>query len=145
MTYSIRVFGGILIAALAALVLCCYMKRAYEIQEVVGRYQGMFPCGDCPGIQTTLTLYSNQTYMLVSAYQDRNETLTTKGLWRIRWFAPVVDLSDSEERFYILDKDTLELLGRDGERIQSRFNYTIKKTNKEIISTSDPSFISSDR
>lgn len=141
MTYSIRIFGGILIAVLAALVLCCYMKRTYETQKVAGRYQGVFPCGDCPGIETTLTLYSNQTYTLVSDYQDRDGTFTTKGVWVIRWLAPVVELSNSEERFYIIDKDTLELLGRDGERIQSRFNYKIQRTDEEPVRASDASSI----
>lgn len=141
MTYSIRIFGGILIAVLAALVLCCYMKRTYETQEVAGRYQGVFPCGDCPGIETTLTLYSNQTYTLVSDYRDRNGTFTTKGVWVIRWLAPVVELSNSEEQFYIIDKDTLELLGRDGERIQSRFNYKIQRTGEESVRASDASSI----
>ncbi len=127
MGYSIRIAGGLFIAVVASFVLACYMKRTYDIGAVVGKFNAVFPCGDCPGIDTSLTLNADGTYELVSDYQDRNSTFTTNGHWTVSWSAPVVELSGAKERFYILNKNTLELLNHDGDRIKSHFDYTLKR------------------
>jgi len=49
-----------------------------------GTYQGTLPCADCPGIHTTLTLDTNDTYTLTSSYLDRSDSLyseTGKFIW----------------------------------------------------------------
>ncbi|HPN38617.1 MAG TPA: copper resistance protein NlpE N-terminal domain-containing protein [Melioribacteraceae bacterium] len=37
-----------------------------------GTYFGVTPCADCPGIETTLTLYSDLKFKLSLVYQERN-------------------------------------------------------------------------
>jgi copper homeostasis protein (lipoprotein) len=36
-----------------------------------GAYKGVLPCASCPGIETVLTLDTNQRYILSTRYQDR--------------------------------------------------------------------------
>ena len=40
-----------------------------------GTYTGILPCADCPGIETSVTLKSDSSYLLTSRYQERQDTL----------------------------------------------------------------------
>lgn len=56
-----------------------------EAQEVVdmhtsensldwaGTYQGVIPCADCPGIETTIVLNEDGTFTKVTVYQDKKD------------------------------------------------------------------------
>ena len=39
-----------------------------------GTYSGVIPCADCPGIETQITLLSNNTFKMTTKYIDRNDT-----------------------------------------------------------------------
>lgn len=45
-------------------------------------YKGTLPCADCTGIETTLILYSDNTYKEVYIYRDRNQQFIEKGTWK---------------------------------------------------------------
>lgn len=59
-------------------------------QTVMATYQGMLPCGDCSGIETTLILYQDPetknptTYQMTSVYTGKNVSpLVENGSWSI--------------------------------------------------------------
>ncbi len=131
MKKSAQFLWGFLIFLIVFFSVCCYAKKTYETNAVIGQYQGTFPCGDCSGVKTILTLYQDQTYTLESDFQDNGNISISKGKWRVCWLSPVIELSHSEEEFLILNTETLELLGKDGEPIHSRFNYKVVKTSQK--------------
>lgn len=44
-----------------------------------GTYQGILPCADCPGIETTITLNDNETFSYSANYQERDTKLEDQG------------------------------------------------------------------
>src|SRR5690606_39751528 len=48
-----------------------------------GTYSGVFPCADCPGIKTTVTLNSDETFTYEGEYQERDTKIedTGKFMW----------------------------------------------------------------
>lgn len=60
-----------------------YYPTAWQLSSIVATYRGKQPCADCPGIDTILTLNSDNTYVQKSAYLERNNTLEEKGTWLI--------------------------------------------------------------
>lgn len=52
-------------------------------KQTTAVYKGTLPCADCSGIDTTLTLYSDETYQMSSVYQGRNDNkpVVQRGKW----------------------------------------------------------------
>ncbi|MDO4224694.1 MAG: copper resistance protein NlpE N-terminal domain-containing protein [Bergeyella zoohelcum] len=50
-----------------------------------GTYKGTTPCADCPGIDVTLTLNTDNTFTLEEVYQgDKGTTLKTEGTLEVK-------------------------------------------------------------
>jgi uncharacterized lipoprotein NlpE involved in copper resistance len=50
-----------------------------------GMYKGTTPCADCPGIETTLTLNPDSTYVLNLVYVDAKNKAPVEAKGRFRW------------------------------------------------------------
>lgn len=50
-----------------------------------GTYFGTIPCADCEGIETTLTLNSDLTYVLLTNYLGRNDALEERNSGPFSW------------------------------------------------------------
>ncbi len=48
-----------------------------------GKYEGILPCADCPGIKTTLIIDTNGNFTYEESYQERDYTSSTQG--KIMW------------------------------------------------------------
>lgn len=46
-------------------------------------YAGTIPCADCPGIDETITFYSDKTYSDTNVYQERDTSYINKGTWTL--------------------------------------------------------------
>lgn len=55
-------------------------ETAAQVQSV---YEGVLPAADCPGIQTTLTLYTNGTFQLNEVYLERDTAFTQTGSFTV--------------------------------------------------------------
>ncbi len=64
-----------------------------------GTYKGTIPCADCEGIETTLTLNKDQTYLLKSSYLGRNDALEQEMSGTFEW-----DESGSKVTLMHMDK-----------------------------------------
>jgi uncharacterized lipoprotein NlpE involved in copper resistance len=96
---------------------------------VLGPYEGVLPCADCPGIRTELTLrrkaagWAEGTYRLVETYLDRGSPQVTQGEWTtlrgdaVNEDAVVYELNpdkpDRARHFERVDDKTVSALGRD--------------------------------
>lgn len=48
-------------------------------------YEGIIPCPDCPGIETSIRIYNDSTISRTIYYQDKNELPVTKiGTWKLK-------------------------------------------------------------
>jgi len=67
--------------------------------DYLGRYKGVLPCADCPGIETTLELTEDFHYSLTQVYQERNvKPLTETGTFRWNPKGDGIILSGSGDR-----------------------------------------------
>lgn len=85
-----------------------------------GTYQGTIPCGDCPGIQTRLTLWEDGTFERSTLYIDRDKTpFVDAGEFEWNSAGSVITLAGTSERplQYQVGENRLFQLDRNGERI----------------------------
>ncbi|MFT4854906.1 MAG: putative lipoprotein NlpE involved in copper resistance [Algoriphagus sp.] len=50
-----------------------------------GTYKGVLPCASCEGIETILTLNSDQSYVLITNYLGRNDALEQEKRGEFSW------------------------------------------------------------
>ncbi|WP_160290263.1 copper resistance protein NlpE N-terminal domain-containing protein [Flavihumibacter solisilvae] len=84
-----------------------------------GNYRGVIPCADCPGIEITLRLNSNNTYEMQQTYLERNiAPITSSGnfSWLDNGSKIVLD-SEKDKRRFQVGENRLFWLDQDGKRI----------------------------
>lgn len=96
-------------------------------------YEGIIPCPDCPGIETSIRIYKDSTISRTIYYQNKNELPTTKvGIWK-RKDSIFTATFDREKLFYrIKDYKQLLRVGSDLKEVKGEFaaDYILhKKTN----------------
>jgi uncharacterized lipoprotein NlpE involved in copper resistance len=77
--------------------------------KLIAAYRGVLPCADCPGIDTTVRLFTapngavdHGRYITRSSYQERNTTNTETGTWTLEKGTP----SNASARVYVLKPKT---------------------------------------
>ncbi|MGM0375936.1 MAG: copper resistance protein NlpE, partial [Bacteroidota bacterium] len=99
-----------------------------------GTYQGTTPCADCPGIETTVTLHHDETYLWLSHYQNKgNNLFVEKGKfeWNEDGNKLTLTSRDNKERLIQVGENQLFLLDQNGERIRGELSdhYILKKVS----------------
>ncbi|PRZ00125.1 copper resistance protein NlpE N-terminal domain-containing protein [Marinilabilia salmonicolor] len=102
-----------------------------KIQGISGVYEGLLPCADCPGIETTLTINPDNSFEISQVYIDRDSVpfissgKITKGDKDNIW----VFKNRYNETFYQFEDSALIMLNKDQERIQGLLeeHYILKK------------------
>ncbi len=93
-----------------------------------GEYKGTFPAADCPGINITLKLNSDNTYNMQSEYIDRNSKFDEKGTYTVT--DNLLTLSDGEnDQYYKVEENRLVRLDANKEPITGELAsmYILKK------------------
>ncbi|SIO37622.1 copper resistance protein NlpE [Salinivibrio sp. ES.052] len=97
-----------------------------------GTYQGVVPCADCEGIDTTLTLNQDKTYSLTKAYLGKEgEALKEEGTFTWDETGSVVileGLTDSPNHFFVAENQVI-MQDMNGETIEGDLAemYHLKK------------------
>ena len=96
----------------------------------VGEYKGVIPCEDCDGIETSITLNKDSTYILKTTYQGKGNTSEDKGTFT--WLEPssrVVLKSNDIEQVYLIGNGTLTILNSEGKITEGELadDYVLKK------------------
>lgn len=98
-------------------------------QKVEAVYAGTIPCADCPGINETITFYSDKTYTDESVYQERGVTNIDKGTWSLN--KEIYQLVNSESKrssYYQIQGDKIVPLDPDTKKpIPSPLNLSLTK------------------
>ncbi len=78
-----------------------------------GIYKGTYPCADCSGIQVSLTLNTNKTFVYEMIYLDKkNEHFVYKGNYSVKENILTIKENDKPTYFFI-GENTLTLLDKD--------------------------------
>lgn len=96
-------------------------------------FAGDLPCADCPGTVYQLDLFDDQVFYLRISYLDRGDDafFDDLGSWSTDPEGTVLALwgtGDTPTRFRIVDSETLRLLDREGEDIESSLNYNLMRS-----------------
>jgi NlpE N-terminal domain len=123
--------------------------------QLVAQYRGVLPCADCPGIDTTLSLFANSPndlaharYVLKSSYQERNHSFTETGAWTIVHGTPdnpdatVYQLKPKNggqpTNFLRVSDNEILQLDSERRRIDSKLNFSLKKTSSRASQVPPP-------
>lgn len=80
-------------------------------------YEGVLPAADCPGIKTTLTLYTNGTFQLQEEYLERDTSFTQTGTFTIQQDLLTLTTQDNDVRYFHLGEGTASMLDADKQPI----------------------------
>ncbi len=85
-----------------------------------GTYEATLPCADCPGIKTVIVLDQDDTFKIISEYQERNTKIEDAG--EIMWHdnGSVVHLKGKETdiKLKVIENGLIQL-NQDGTEITS--------------------------
>lgn len=128
--------------AIGALLLigCNNHFRANEqrLQPMQQSYQGILPCADCGGIETSLFLNEDGTFVLQEKYlqgKEGDSTFAEYGNWARTADKLVLTDNHGEKRYFRPQDKNLEMLDRSGLPIKSTFNYQLKPVKQDLPTT----------
>ena len=126
---------GMLLGTMIALaVLLAGPGRADEspLGPLPSSFTGTLPCADCEGIDTRLDLFPDGAFYLHRVYRGHaSDAFDEIGSWRFDAPTGVLALSDAGDgpmRFSLVGEDELRLLDRQGRRIESELDYSLRRT-----------------
>lgn len=96
-----------------------------------GVYEGVLPCADCEGIQTTLTLNQNDTYSVELVYKKGKakfmpEVIKGDFVWDKN--KPLIYLQyNGQKNTLFVGEGYVTAYDINGQPIQSQLNYTLKQ------------------
>lgn len=112
-------------------------EQAAELKPMQQSYKGLLPCADCEGIETSLFLEKDGTWVMNQRYQGAKtpSVFASYGSWARTADKLVLTQSDGEKLYFRPKAGGLEMLDREGNTIESQFNYTLKPTNDALPAT----------
>jgi copper homeostasis protein (lipoprotein) len=115
--------------------------RAAELKPMPQSWRGVLPCADCEGIELSLFLEKDGTWVMNQRYQGARAagaTFATYGTWARTADKLVLTDSKGDRSYYRAKGDALEMLDREGNPITSQFNYTLKPVKASLPVTPMP-------
>ncbi|OCQ50702.1 Lipoprotein NlpE precursor [Photorhabdus australis subsp. thailandensis] len=131
-----------LLATLAAVSVCTLMgckgnlPQQTSSQPVDQTFKGILPCADCSGIDTTLLLDGDGSYILEQTYlgtRDGEQPFFESGQWVKEGEKIRLTKSDDQKYYYLPKGGNLVMLDIEGNPIESQFNYELKRVKPEKL------------
>lgn len=109
-------------------------ETALDTRAFAGNFSGTLPCADCPGIDTTLELHGDGTFMLMETYQERKvEPAMLDGTWTAEENGSRIRLDPNskseQDRLYAVDShDRITQLANDGKPLAATgLDFSLKR------------------
>lgn len=105
-----------------------------EFKPMQQSYKGVLPCADCGGIETSLFLEKDGSWVMQQEYQGRGDGAVTAswGTWARTANKLILTATDGEKWYFHPQGDTLVMLDKQGNTIQSSLNYTLKPAQQPL-------------
>lgn len=103
---------------------------AISTNFIIGNYEGLLPCADCPGIKEKIMLNADHTFVMLSTYLERNgeKPYIDRGNYEIKSGKLILKMKDNNFQFDI-GNGYIEQLDGDGNKIESDLNFKLNKVN----------------
>ncbi len=100
-------------------------------------WRGVLPCADCEGIETSLFLEKDGTWVMNQHYQGAKapSSFASYGTWARTADKLVLTDTKGEKRYFRAKGEGLEMLDIQGNPIESQFNYTLAPVTAALPST----------
>ena len=111
--------------------------QAAELQPMQQSYKGTLPCADCSGIETSLYLEKDGTWVINQRYQGAKEpaVFASYGSWARTADKLVLTAHDGEKLYFHPKGENLEMLDLTGNPIKSQLNYTLQPMKEALPAT----------
>ena len=98
-------------------------------KEVQSVYDGVLPAADCPGIQTTLTLYKDGSFQLNEVYLERDTAFTQQGTFKVENGVLTLLETGDTPRYFRLEENAAVMLTKDQKPITGALaaHYILRK------------------
>jgi len=107
---------------------------ALDTRAFAGNFSGTLPCADCPGIDTTLELRADGSFMLMETYQARKAAAgMLEGTWTAEENGSRIRLdpnskSEQDRLYAVTSRDRITQLGNDGTPAAGNgLDYSLKR------------------
>lgn len=99
------------------------------LKEVQSVYEGVLPAADCPGIQTTLTLYKDGSFQLNEVYLERDTAFTQQGSFKVENGVLTLLETGDTPRYFRLEENAAVMLTMDQKPITGALaaHYILRK------------------
>ena len=93
-----------------------------------GSYEGVLPCASCEGIQTLITLQSDNSFVQETVYLGKDEKIL-KLMGKAAWDEKGQKITLEDGTQYLVGENQLIMLDTEGQRITGDLaaNYVLKK------------------
>lgn len=93
-----------------------------------GSYEGVLPCASCEGIQTLITLQSDNSFVQETVYLGKDEKIL-KLMGKAAWDEKGQKITLEDGTQYLVGENQLFMLDTEGQRITGDLsaNYVLKK------------------
>ena len=112
-----------------------------EMKAMQQSWRGVIPCADCSGIETSLFLAKDGTWVMNDYYQGARETpssFASYGTWARTADKLVLTDTKGEKSYFRVAGDKLQMLDDEGNRIDSDLNYTLSPVQATLPVTPMP-------
>ena len=111
--------------------------QAEALKPMQQSWRGVLPCADCEGIETSLFLEKDGTWVMNQHYQGATapSTFASYGTWARTADKLVLTATAGEKRYFRAKGEGLEMLDMQGNPIVSQFNYTLAPVTAALPAT----------
>lgn len=108
-----------------------------ELKSMQQSWRGVLPCADCEGIETSLFLEKDGSWVMSQRYLGGKapSTFASYGSWARTADKLILTDSAGEKTYFRPKGDALEMLDTEGNPIASQLNYTLQPVNAALPAT----------
>mgnify|MGYP000906633875 CR=1 FL=1 len=108
-----------------------------ELKPMQQSWRGVLPCADCEGIETSLFLQKDGTWVMNQRYQGAKEpsSFASYGTWARTAEKLVLTDTTGDKTFFRAKGEGMEMLDREGNPIESQLNYTLAPVKAALPAT----------
>jgi len=111
--------------------------QAEALKPMQQSWRGVLPCADCEGIETSLFLEKDGSWVMNQHYQGAKapSSFASYGTWARTADKLVLTDTTGEKRYFRAKGEGLEMLDMQGNPIESQFNYTLAPVTAALPAT----------